>query len=102
MGLRFLPSSIVVNRLLLCILNCTSFRQGVIEDALYGLTVAPVTPADTAAVLPHIRAQDPVTAHVLQGDKGHRSKGAGRGTQTQTLASMESKAERTLSFQQQK
>lgn len=94
MGLRFLPSSIVVNRLLLCILNCTSFRQGVIEDALYGLTVAPVTPADTAAVLPHIRAQDPVTAHVLQGDRqgtqvrGSRQK-ENRGIQTQPLVSIE-------------
>lgn len=92
----------MVKGLPLCVSHRTSFRQGVIEEALDGLTAAPVTPANPAAVLAHVRAQDPVTAHVLQGDKGHRSKGAGRGTQTQTLASMESKAERTLSFQQQK
>ena len=84
----------MVKGLLLCISHRTSFRQGVIEEALDGLTAAPVTPAHPAAVLAHVRAQDPVTAHVLQGDRqGSQVRGSrqkeNRGTQTQPLASIE-------------
>lgn len=84
----------MVKGLPLCVSHRTSFRQGVIEEALDGLTAAPVTPANPAAVLAHVRAQDPVTAHVLQGDRqgtqvrGSRQK-ENRGIQTQPLVSIE-------------
>lgn len=44
----------------------TSFRQGVIEDPLNDLAAAPISSTNAAAIFPNIRAQDPVTAHVLQ------------------------------------
>lgn len=44
----------------------TSFRQGVIEDPLDDLAAAPISSTNAAAIFPNIRAQDPVTAHMLQ------------------------------------
>lgn len=47
----------------------TSFRQGVIEDPLDDLAAAPISSTNTAAIFPNIRAQNPVTAHMLHTDK---------------------------------
>lgn len=48
------------------LLHPTSLRQGLVEDALDGLAGTAISPAYTALVLLHIRAQDTVTAHMLE------------------------------------
>lgn len=54
----------------------TSFRQRVVEDPLHRDTAAPIPPADPAAIFSDVRAENTVTAHVLQeGRKGLRCKG---------------------------
>lgn len=44
----------------------TGSEQGWAEDALDGFAGTAVTPADSALVLPQVRAQDAVTAYVLK------------------------------------
>lgn len=53
----------------------TSFGQRVVEDSLHGHTAAPVGPADAAAVLADVRAEDAITADVLAGERNRRAAG---------------------------
>jgi hypothetical protein len=43
-------------------------RQGWAEDPFDGLTGTSITPTHSAFVLPQVRAQNPVTAHMLHGE----------------------------------
>lgn len=44
----------------------TGSEQGWAEDPLDGFAGTAVSPTDSALVLPQVRAQDPVAAHVLR------------------------------------
>lgn len=44
---------------------CTSFRQRVVEDSLHRPATAPIAPADPAAVLTNVWAEDAITTYML-------------------------------------